>query len=363
MGRVGFATGLTLAATLTLAGCGKKAPAAAAADNSPVVEVAHVSSPSGEQPITATGALKRVRESNLSFRIPGVITRLTVDEGDAVRAGQVIATVDPTAVDARLRQAAGDLERTRRDLARAEPLVERGAFSRQQVDDARTAAANAKAAYDSAAFDRRWATLTSPVSGVVLSRTAQNGEVVAAGQAVVQVADTNSPLALRAPVPDVAAARLRVGDSAQVRLDAMPGQTLAGRIIRIGQRAETGTGQIEVEVAIAPHPALRSGMIANAILSPRPGPVTVTAGFARVPAEALLEVSGQNGAVYRFDPSGHARRTPVRFGGFDGDDALVSGLEPGAAVITGGAGFITDGQKVRVIDAAKLAQAPTGKGA
>ena len=203
MGRVGIATGLALTAALSLSGCGKKAApkGAAAADTSPVVEVARVSTASGEHSITATGALKRVRESNLSFRIPGVITRLTVDEGDFVKAGQVIATVDPTAVDARLRQAAGDLERAKRDLARAEPLVERGAFSRQQVDDARTAAANAKAAYDSAAFDRRWATLTSPVSGVVLSRTAQNGEVVAAGQAVVQVADTNSPLALRAPVP------------------------------------------------------------------------------------------------------------------------------------------------------------------
>lgn len=163
-------------------------------------------------------------------------------------------------------------------------------------------------------------------------------------------------------MPDVAAARLRVGDAARVSLDALPGQTLAGRIIRIGQRAEAGTGQIEVEVAIAPQPALRSGMIANATLSPRPGPVAATAGFARVPAEALLEVSGEKAAVYRYDSSGHARRTPVRFGGFDGDDALVAGLDPGAAVITGGAGFIADGQRVRVIDAAKLAQTPA-KGA
>lgn len=151
MGRAWIATGLALTASLGLVGCGKKAVQPAAADNASVVEIARVSLPTGEAAFVATGALKRVRESNLSFRIPGVITRLTVDEGDIVKAGQVIATVDPTAVDARLRQAAGDLERAKRDLARAEPLVERGAFSRQQVDDARTAAANAKAAYDAAA--------------------------------------------------------------------------------------------------------------------------------------------------------------------------------------------------------------------
>jgi hypothetical protein len=54
---------------------------------------------------------------------------------------------------------------------------------------------------------------------------------------------------------------------------------------------------------------------------------------------------------------GVARRTPVAFGGFDGDDALVSGLTDGAQVITAGAGFVSDGEKVRVVDPAKLAAA------
>jgi hypothetical protein len=158
-------------------------------------------------------------------------------------------------------------------------------------------------------------------------------------------------------VPDSAAARLSIGDSAQVSLDALPGRTLQGRIIRIGQRAQTGTGQIEVEVSIAAEPALRSGMIAKVVLAPRPGPVRASDGLQRVPAEALLEVSDDHAAVYRYDAEGHARRTPVRFAGFDGDAALVSGLSPDASVITAGAGFIADGQKVRVIDARALAGA------
>ncbi|PXA83398.1 hypothetical protein DMC18_24755, partial [Caulobacter sp. D5] len=77
------------------------------------------------------------------------------------------------------------------------------------------------------------------------------------------------------------------------------------------------------------------------------------------PAEALLEASGDKAAVLRLDGT-TARRTPVRFGGFDGDDALVAGLPPGSRVITAGAGFVSDGEKVSVVDPRALA-APTRK--
>jgi multidrug efflux system membrane fusion protein len=131
------------------------------------------------------------------------------------------------------------------------------------------------------------------------------------------------------------------------------GQLLDGRVTRVGEAADTRTGAVTVEIELAGRPDLRSGQIASAQLSVRAAP-TSGGAFARVPAEAVLEAEGARAFVLRMD-GGVARRTAVTFGGFDGDDALVSGLADGAQVITAGAGFVSDGEKVRVVDPAKLA--------
>ncbi len=347
---------LTFAVLLSGCGAGRK-PAAAKVEEPPTpVQVAVVrGAGAAGGAVQATGALKRVRESALSFRIPGVITRLMVDEGDRVSAGQVVATLDASGVDARLRQAAADLARAKRDVERFAPLVEKGAVSREQLDNARSVLTSAQAAFDSAAFDRRWAQLRSPVAGVVLSRTAQSGEVMGAGQAVLTVADETSPLTLRVPLTDRDATRVRLGQAVTVRLDALPGQAIAGRISRIGQRARAESGQVEVEAAIPAAPGLRSGMLGTLEIAGMAPAGGTAGGYARVPAEAVLEASGARASVLRLDATNHVRRTAVGFGGFDGDDARITGLAAGERVVTAGAGYVSDGEKVSVIDPARLA--------
>ena len=337
-----------------LAACGAKPPANAGRGPAPTpVQVASVQAPAGRAPIEASGSLRRLRESVLSFRVPGVMTSLLVDEGDTVRAGQVVATIDPAGLDARLHQAAADLERAKRDVDRFSPLVEKGAISREQLDNQRTALASARAVYDAAAFDRRWAVLRAPTSGVVLVRTAQTGEVLGAGQPVVTLADGASPLVIRVPLTDRDVARVRLGQAVQVRLDALPGQTVPGRISRIGQRARSESGQVEIEATIASMSALRSGMLGSVRIEAGAGPAAASA-YLRVPAEAVLEASGARASVLRLDATSRARRSPVGFGGFDGDDALVTGLQPGDRVITAGAGYVSDGERVTVVDPASL---------
>ena len=144
-----------------------------------------------------------------------------------------------------------------------------------------------------------------------------------------------------------------MGQPVTVTVDALPGRTLNGRISRIGQRARTESGQIEVEAAIAPEPGLRSGMLGTMALNVAGGAARAD-GFARIPAEALLEASGGRATVMRLDPGDRVRRTPVGFGGFDGDHALVSGLESGARVVTAGAGYASDGERVSVVDPTRL---------
>lgn len=343
--RIGAAATIALVAA---AACSREAAQPAAPAPTPV-EVAQVRGPAAGATLVATGQLERGREMTLSFRIPGVITALNVDDGQPVRAGQVLATVDPTGVAAVEARADADLERARRDLARDQALFEQGFVSRQRLDDRRSALKAAQAGSSAAAFDRRWSRLTAPASGVVLQRIAQAGEVVQPGQAVLRIADESSPLILRAPLADRDVTRVRPGQGVSVRIDGLPA-VVPGRVVRVGERAGAQTGAVDVEIEIAPGPGLRSGQVATAEIgvAPLAGPA-----MARIPAEAILEAKDAKASVLIVE-DGVARRRTITFGGFAGDDALVSGLPATARVITAGAGFVSDGDKVSVVDPSRL---------
>ena len=355
--RVEWVWGALSAAGLLLSACGEGS-AAPEPPPPPAVEVAAVEPAGGIETLVASGPVERERQSALSFRIPGVITRLTVDAGDAVRRGQVLATLDPTGVQARLAESGAALEKARRDLARDQALADRGFVSGQRLEDRRTAVRAAEAAQQATAFDARWARLVSPADGVVLERRTQQGEVVQPGQAVVVIADQRSALLVRAPVPDRHVGRIRPGATAVVSAPALGGRTLPGQVQQVGQRAGAQTGAVEVEVRVPADPALKTGMVAEARIGLAPGADQAAGGYLRVPAEAVLEAGDGRASVLRLAQDGRTvRRTAVAFGGFDGDHALIRGLPAGARVVTAGAGFVKDGQVVTVVDPSRLAAA------
>jgi RND family efflux transporter MFP subunit len=318
----------------------------------PAVETAVVEPDGSGGGLTVSGALERQREMNLSFRVGGVMTSLAVDAGDPVSAGQVLARIDPAAVNARVTQAEADLERARRDLRRDEALFAQGYVSNQRLEDRRTAMTAAQAAYDAAAFDGRWSRLVAPASGVVLERLAQAGEVLQPGQTVLRVADLSSPLVLRVPVADRDITRVSIGQEVKAMIDSLPGEALAGRVARVGQGADPRTGAVTVEIEVPSRPDLRSGLTAKAVFPAAKGVLDVV----RAPAEAVIEASGDKAYVFRLKGD-RVTRTQVVFLGFDGDHARLRGLTAGDQVVTAGGGFLSDGERVRVADASALSGA------
>ena len=166
--RIGAVAALLLVAT---AAC-RAPPVAPSKVPLPGVEAVAVRPVASAAWLSATGQLERGREMTLAFRIPGVIIRMAVDEGDQVVAGQILAAVDPTGVAAAEARALVEVARARRDLARDQALFDKGFVSRQRLDDRISAVAAAQAGVNGAAFDRRWSRLVSPASGVVLQRLA-----------------------------------------------------------------------------------------------------------------------------------------------------------------------------------------------
>jgi RND family efflux transporter MFP subunit len=337
-----------LAVTALLAGCGAAQPQSKEPDPLPV-EVVTARGGEASGSVSAVGRIAHAREMTLAFRVPGTLARLDADIGDQVSRGQALAQLDATDLAARVAQGQGDVERAERALARYATLNETGAVAHARYEDGRTALDQARAALRAAAFNRASATLSAPASGIVLERIAQAGETVSAGQAVLRLADVDSPLLVRIPVPENAIGRVRAGAAA--RLSVAGRSDVPGVVSRVGASVDPRTGTVQVEVRLGDPSGLVSGMTGTVeIASAAAGAPDITA----VPAEAVLEAKNGLAALFLLDVHAQrGRRRIVRFLGFSGEDALVAGLPAGARVITSGAGFAADGQRVRVIGSAR----------
>ena len=339
--------GALVFAGMALSAC-RPAAAPMQSESRPTVDVVEATSGMDAQAISAIGVIERRRQITLSFQTGGVIRALNAEAGDFVVAGQVLAGLDPSQLEARQAQTRAELDVLRRALERDQRLFASGFVSVQRLEDRRSALSTAEAAYKAAAFDRRGASLVSPASGYLLSRDAQVGEVVQSGQSIVRLADAGSPWVARANVSDRDIGRLRVGDKATVRREMGAGTPIVGSVTRVGRQADSHSGAIQVEIELPAGMDLRSGQVVNVdLLSSKQS--SALPHTLRIPALALAEVRGTQASVLVFLPAkGRVKKASVQFVGFDGDDALVEGLPSGAKVVTGGGRALSDGDAVQI---------------
>jgi RND family efflux transporter MFP subunit len=341
------AQSISLCLMILLAGCDASPPAAPVEDPRIAVSIAAARPADGGTRIVASGRLERKRSMTLSFRIPGVLRRLSVDAGDAVRVGQSIAEIDATQVESKMQQARADLAKAERDLARDAPLATQGWVSPSRLADRETAVALARANMNNAGFDRRWASLRAPATGVVLQRHAQAGEVVQPGTPIVTMADERSALVLRASLSDKERVQVRLGQAAQVRFGALGNEMFTGTVTQLDAAADARTGVFVAEVSIANDSRLKTGFVGEAQFNVSGG--DASGNSQRVPAEAVFEVNAGKGFVFILTTDRKKTlKQPIQFMGFDGDDALVRGLAAGQLVVTAGGGFVTDGARINI---------------
>ena len=220
--------------------------------------------------LTVAGTVE-IREVRLSPLASGRLQRLLKDEGDSVRAGDTVAVLDQPGLSAliaqrralaeaastrtaEIRAAAADSQRAANDLARARVLAAQGIASPQELERLQSAAAAAVARLQSVRASMRESeaaraalaatesirdelVLRSPADGIVLTRFAERGEVIAAGVPVVSIGLVRAPW-IRAYVGERFIARLKSGEAVRIRVDGYRDSTFAGRISEIAPRAE-----------------------------------------------------------------------------------------------------------------------------
>lgn len=340
---------IMFAALASLAGCAQEAPAATdtLAIAAIPVRIAQVAVQSAAEPVRATGILAGRLETALSFKVGGVVARIHVREGDEVRAGQLLATLDPVEIDAAVSKARSAAEQAERDLRRIERLYADSVATLAQLERAGTGAMVANADLRAASFNRRFAAISAPSAGTVLRRLAEPDEQLSSGSAVLVLRSAAGGAVVRVGLADRDVVRLRTGAPATVRFDAYPGETFTGRVTEIAAAADAGTGTYGVEVAIdATGRSLATGLVGAVQIVPATDATLLT-----VPITALVEADGDSASVFVLGGNGRTvRRQQVRVAFVrDGRVALRAGVAAGARVVVDGASYLQDGAAVRLL--------------
>jgi len=297
------------------------------------------------QAVVATGTYGPRDEIPLSFKIGGVIARVHVDEGAPVRAGQVLAVLDLREIDAVVDKARAGVDKAERDAARLARLAADSVATRVQLQDATSALDAARADLESAHVNREYATIIAPERGIVLQRMATPGATIGAGTPVLILGGSTRGRVLRAGLPDRDALRVRVGDSATVRFAAVPDATYQGVVSLLGQAADPRTGTFTVEVQLRDAAPMPAGLVGRVEITTR-APVTATL----IPVDALIEADADSALVYTMTSAAPhtAEAHRVHILQVAGGLAAVTGVEPGARVITRGAAYVRPGAPVRL---------------
>jgi RND family efflux transporter MFP subunit len=343
-----------IAALALLAACSGDAPPPAVAAQRPMpVRLATATSAGGEQTLSASGTVRLKRETALAFNTAGRIAGIEVREGDEVMKGQVLARLDPTGLDAAQSSAKAEAARADADYRRLQGLFNKGWVTAPRVETARAAAAAAQARVKQTGFDVGLSVIHAPASGTVLRRPAEPGQIVSPGATILIIGEADSGHVLRLPLADADLGRIARGQNALVTVPAVGAAPMAARVSEIGARGDDGSGTFRVELALPPHPGLKSGMIGKALLR---FPTGVSAGGAvTVPATAVFSARADEGFVYVHDAvNGAVRLRQVALGGIDDHAVTVTaGLKPGEVVVVSGPDRLRDGSKVFVPAAAQ----------
>ena len=346
---------LLLIAAVALVGCSK--PPAAQEPIRAVKVMAVGASGFGSEP-EFSGEVRARVESRLGFRVAGKITRRQAELGQHVRAGQVLAQLDPQdyklaadAARALLAAASTNLDLAAADLKRYRGLRDQNFISGADLERRETTWKAAQAQHQQAQAQltsqgnqAAYTTLVADVPGIVTAIDAEPGQVVSAGTSVVRIAQDGARDVVFS-VPEDRAGLIKPGSAVAVRGWA-DGREMEGKVREVAASADAVTRTFLVKVAIdaAQSPALGATVFA------RPQALAHSAApVLKLPTSALRQ-EGQGSAVWVLDPASMTLRSQaVQVATADGNEAVIAGgLTPGALVVVAGVHVLQADQKVTI---------------
>jgi len=309
----------------------------------------------------AIGTVVAVNGVTVSADLPGVVQKIVFESGDRVAAGAVLVQLDTRQEVSQLVAAEAKLELTRLNLERVRGLRGEGVTSQADFDtaDAEQKQAQGIVGEIRATIERK--TIRAPFPGILGIRQVNLGQYLKSGDPVVPLQSLD-PIYVHFDVPQQEIGRMKVGGEVRVTAEGMAGAELAGRITAIDSIIDESTRNVRVQATLDNRKGrLRPGMFvtSRAILDASDQVVALPASaisYAPFGDSVFIveDVKGPDGKTYR-----GARQQFVKLGGARGDQvAVISGIAPGAEVVTSGAFKLRNGAAVQVNNAVQPANEP-----
>jgi RND family efflux transporter MFP subunit len=312
------------------------------------VTVAQVKHEQRSQSIRNSGRISHKNEMRLSFKTGGLIEQISVEEGDEVKAGQILATLDLEEINAQQQRAASNYKKAADDLQRFSKLYDDALVSLQVKQNAQSANDSAAAELQIANFNKKLSVIRAPVEGRILKRFVESSELIQSGQPVFLLAADKQGSVVRVGLIDQDIVKVGVGDPAEIFLDAYPGRTFTGAVSEVALSTDSNAGTFEVEILIDDQGfALRSGLIARVEITPVSGDLQYY-----IPIEAVFKADNGLARVFVLDESKHVvNEVSVEIVEFLQEEVVVRGsLKASDRVIKLGAPYLSDGSPVTVVD-------------
>lgn len=347
-------TALLMASTL-LAACQKEEEVVV--EPRPVLFIVARSEPVAE--LTLPGTVQARVETEFGFRILGRIVARNVQTGDLVKKGDVLAAIDPLALELAVKSAQSDLANSEAQFANALTTEERqktlferqsgakAAYETAELDrkTAQAAVAKAKANLDKANEQLGYSRILAEFDGVVTATSAEVGQVVSAGQGVATVARPEERDAV-IDVPEAFGSQLQPGSTFLVSLQLDPNVQAKGIVREIAPEADGATRTRRTKLTLVDPPeVMRLGSVITATA------MTESGSAIRVPWSSI-RTEGQEHFVWIVDASEKkVFSRPVTLEGVpvpEGDVTVTEGIEPGDRVVVAGVNKLEEGQSIRI---------------
>jgi membrane fusion protein, multidrug efflux system len=318
-------------------------------DQPVIVKTAPVETAYYARPIMTTGIIISDIESRLSFKTGGIVQTMYVKEGDRVRKGQKMASLNLTEINAQVQQAKENLDKVSRDYDRVASLYKDSTATREEYDNALTALHTARQTYTIATFNQDNSVICANQSGSVIKKLMNEGEIAAPGSPVYIINSTdNRDWVIHLGLTDKDWSRVRLGDHALVTTDAYAGHHFDAVVSSIGDGADPTNGTFLIKLKVDPeHFQLANGLAAKVRLMS-----SDREHLQFIPVDALVESDQKTGSVYDIQSNGSAvTRHIVHIAFTEGNRvAIDSGLQGIKEVITDGSSYLTPASTVKTAD-------------
>jgi RND family efflux transporter MFP subunit len=322
-----------------LGACSKKADVKPPV-HSALVNYAVVSRTQAASAITGTGSIVSWQEAPVGAEVGGLTAvALLTDEGQTVTQGQPLLKMDDVLLQAQVRQAQATETQNEKAYQRSKTLAAQGYLSQAGLDQAEAAYETSAAALQTAQTQLSLATVRAPVSGIVVSRKAVLGQIVTSGSELFRIA-RDGRIEMNMEVTEADLHRLTPGMAATVQSDSIG--PVAGTIRIVTPQVDPTTRLGLARISVPWASGLRPGMFATGHVDAGNADALV------MPQGAVVYVQNAPG-VYVVGPDSHVHLHKVTTGARQGDDVVVmSGVVEGDRVVTTGAGFLNEGDLVKL---------------